>query len=103
MSPSFCSTQHVSLVTLSLTVLSMVEGTLRKGAIELMSDHEFSLFVLLICIIGAIGSGVLVRLFKNCTMSQDEVRKKMQENDVYEMQSLINERQYNGRIFLPTG
>ena len=81
----------------------MVEGTLRKGAIELMSDHEFSLFVLLICIIGAIGSGVLVRLFKNCTMSQDEVRKKMQENDVYEMQSLINERQYNGRIFLPTG
>ena len=93
------------LIVLAISAVSpiVVEGTLRKGAIELMSNHEFSLFVLLICIIGAIGSGILVRLFKNCTMSPDEIRKKMQENDVYEMQSLINERQYNGRIFLPTG
>jgi hypothetical protein len=77
--------------------------TLRKGAIQLMSNHEFSIFVLLICIIGAIGSGVLVRLYRNCTMSQAEVRKRLADSDVYEMQSLINSRQYDGRIFLPTG
>jgi hypothetical protein len=77
--------------------------TLRKGAIQLMTNHEFRILVILICIIAAIGSGVLVGLYRNCTMSQAEIRKRMADSDVYEMQSLMNGRQYDGRIFLPTG
>jgi hypothetical protein len=74
-----------------------------RGAIALMTDHEFAWFVLLICVIGGIGSGVIVKLMRECTMSAIDITKRRQQNDGTENQGLMAEREYGGRIYPPTG
>lgn len=71
-----------------------------------MSDYFFSSlirFCLLITTIGAMGALMLFRLCQNCTMSPQEVKRRLGTRDMVEMQDMMNERVYEGRIFLPVG
>lgn len=78
---------------------------MHQGAIKLMTDHEFFWFVLLLCVIVGIGSGVIVKLMRECTMSTIEIQKRAQANanEGTESQGLMFEREYTGRIYLPSG
>ena len=80
---------------------------MRSGAVKMMTDHEFTWFVLLLCVIGCMGSGVIIKLMRECTMSTIEVQKRAQahahDNEGTESQGLMFEREYTGRIYLPTG
>lgn len=60
-------------------------------------------FVLLLVVIGGIGGLMLGRLFQNCFMSPQELKKRMESRDMVEMQDVMNERRYEGRIYLPVG
>ena len=78
---------------------------MHRGAIALMTDHEFFWFVLLICVIGGIGSGVILKLMRECTMSTIEIQKRAQAqaSEGTETQGLMFDREYTGRIYLPAG
>ena len=85
--------------------IETLQSKMHSGAIKLMSDHEFAWFVLLICVIGGIGSGVILKLMRECTMSTIEIQKRAQEhaNEGTETQGLMFDREYSGRIYLPSG
>jgi hypothetical protein len=69
-----------------------------------MTDHEFFWFVFLLCIIGGIGSGVILKLMRECTMTAIEVQKRAAyANQGTETQGLMFEREHSGGIYLPTG
>lgn len=80
---------------------------MHSGAIKLMTDHEFVWFILLLLVIGGIGSGVIIKLMRECTMSAIDLQKRAQAHaratEGTESQGLMFEREYNGRIYLPTG
>jgi hypothetical protein len=77
---------------------------MHPGSIKLMTDHEFFWFVFLLCIIGGIGSGVILKLMRECTMTAIEVQKRAAyANQGTETQGLMFEREHSGGIYLPTG
>ncbi len=65
--------------------------------------YEWFRFLLLIFVVGGIACAMLTRLGKNCCMSADEVKRKLGARDMVEMQEMLREREYQGRIYYPAG
>jgi hypothetical protein len=52
------------------------------------------------------GIYVIVRLFNQCTMSDEEYRQKMQQHEMIEMREIMKDRMYReeaGKILVPAG
>lgn len=66
------------------------------GEIHNMAMHEFIWFVILLVLISAIGLVMIFRLCHQCSMSPQEVKRRMEVRDMVEMQELMIERQPAG-------
>jgi len=67
-----------------------------RGDLKHMSLHDFAVFLFLLALIAALGSCVLARLIRLCTMSKEEELVEAGTADQVEMQTLLTERQLRG-------
>ena len=70
---------------------------------QLETIHEVVWFVLLVIILGGIGIFMVFRLLQFCTMSESEVKRRLEQHDMVEMHELLFDRRYEGDIMLPQG
>jgi len=72
-----------------------------------MGMKDFLIFIFLLGAVGILGSFVIVRLIRLCTMTKEEVDAEVGSADMVELQNLLSERQWRGemegRIVLPRG
>jgi hypothetical protein len=69
----------------------------------IFQNHRFILLVMVLC---GMGMYVVGNYIKQWSMSDDQVKQRMQEQDMVEMRELMNEREYleeAGKILLPAG
>lgn len=61
---------------------------------------------MLIGVMFGIAGPMMMKLFKQCTMSESEYRHKMEEMEMVEMRELMKDREYTeeaGKILIPAG
>lgn len=69
-----------------------------------MSVSEVIWFLLLSIMIFGIGSVVVSRLVYQCSMSEADIKNRMSQQDMVEMQEMVNDRaQFDGEILYSGG